>query len=229
MEIIVTDVTRFKDDSIRCVAGIEPGSGTCVRPRPYLSATECDTRKIVPGIRLKGDFVPDAGAISPHVEDYRYSRFTISGSAGVENFRSLLRSGLFSSIEQGFEIKLNAGEKHIPMSLQPVRSIITISVAPSQFQIAASQFQEGSLKASFSDGSAQFFSYLSITDLGLHNYTQNKDVMESASDLKNFFQRQREIYLRIGLSRPFRAPDGREGFWLQVNGIYSFPELFYDL
>lgn len=37
-------------------------------------------------------------------------------------------------------------------------------------------------------------------------------------------QSQQELYLRIGLSRPFQAPNGKNGYWLQVNGIYTFPE-----
>jgi hypothetical protein len=43
--------------------------------------------------------------------------------------------------------------------------------------------------------------------------------------------RGREIYLRFGLSRPFAGSSGpnREVCWLQINSIYTFPNLYdYD-
>ncbi len=229
MEIIITDVTRFKDDSIRCIVGVEPKSGACVRPRPYLSAKDCGTHKIVPGSTLKGDFIPDADAVSPHIEDHRYSRISISGSVGSDDFKAALKTAIFQSIEDGFEIKLDIGEKHIPISMSPIRSVITISVSPSQIQVVSSQFKEASLKANLSDASGKYFSFLPVTDLGLNEYVQTRSMVDAVSEMNIFFRRQDEIYLRIGLSRPHRAPDGREGYWLQINGIYGFPGCFQKI
>lgn len=32
------------------------------------------------------------------------------------------------------------------------------------------------------------------------------------------------MFLRIGLITKFDHEDGRTGYWIQVNGIYTFPE-----
>jgi len=39
--------------------------------------------------------------------------------------------------------------------------------------------------------------------------------------INNFIRQQDTVYLRIGLGREYQG-----GFWLQVNGIYTFPN--YD-
>ncbi|MDE0410821.1 MAG: hypothetical protein OXI37_01185, partial [Gammaproteobacteria bacterium] len=67
----------------------------------------------------------------------------------------------------------------------------------------------------------------SITDLGFHSYAENHhQEAGDYEDLNQLLHSQEEIYLRIGLSRYFQAPDGRAGYWIQVNGIYSFPDYF---
>lgn len=44
------------------------------------------------------------------------------------------------------------------------------------------------------------------------------------SDINNFISKQNIAYIRLGLSREYSSPDGRNGYWLQVNGIYTFPD-----
>ena len=34
---------------------------------------------------------------------------------------------------------------------------------------------------------------------------------------------QTEVFLRIGLGRSYKNEQGTEGFWMQANGIYTFP------
>ena len=83
MEIIVTDLTRFKDDAVRCVAGIDPVSGKCIRPLPYLRSIECKDHQILPGDILSGDFMPDYKAKMPHIEDHVYQRISKKGSVSA--------------------------------------------------------------------------------------------------------------------------------------------------
>jgi len=68
--------------------------------------------------------------------------------------------------------------------------------------------------------------YLSITDLGFHNLAVSKQKDPDYMDeLNEFIHSQKKVYLRIGLGRRYKNPtDGRDGFWIQVNGIYTFPE-----
>ena len=142
-------------------------------------------------------------------------------SISLDSFKSVLKNSLYDTIEDGFEVELSGEAKHIEISQQPARSIITLSIRPGQLQIIASQF---GLKVSCSDGSGKLFRYLSVTDLGLNDYAQEINLDEAVARMNNFFHSQRELFLRIGLSRQYRSSDGRVGFWLQVNGIYSFPE-----
>ena len=67
--------------------------------------------------------------------------------------------------------------------------------------------------------------YLSITDLGFHNVAVSKQKDPDYTDeLNEYIRGQKKVYLRIGLGRRYKSPDGRDGFWIQVNGIYTFPE-----
>ena len=47
--------------------------------------------------------------------------------------------------------------------------------------------------------------------------------------LNEFIQSQDVIFLRIGLSRSYKAPNGKEGFWMQANGIYTFPNYLEEI
>lgn len=41
MEIVITDLTRFSNSEIVCIAGINQETGECVRPLPYIKLAEC--------------------------------------------------------------------------------------------------------------------------------------------------------------------------------------------
>lgn len=65
-----------------------------------------------------------------------------------------------------------------------------------------------------------------IADLGFNNLNISKQKdPDYTNGLNEFILNQKKVYLRIGLGRRYRNPhDGRDGFWIQVNGIYTFPE-----
>jgi len=46
--------------------------------------------------------------------------------------------------------------------------------------------------------------------------------------VKNFISSQNEIYLRIGVGRRWKVSE-RDGYWLQVNGIYTFPNFLEEI
>ena len=73
------------------------------------------------------------------------------------------------------------------------------------------------------------FRYLPITDLGFYEYAQR--LAKNGAGLKKlnqYLEQQEEIFLRIGLSRIWKNND-REGYWIQVNGIYTFPEYMKEI
>lgn len=70
---------------------------------------------------------------------------------------------------------------------------------------------------------------MSITDLGFFEYAERHAEENKIEELNDFIHSQEELYIRLGLGRVHQTSDGRNGFWLQVNGIYTFPEYNEDI
>jgi hypothetical protein len=58
MKIIITDLTRFANKDIVCIAGINPKTNECIRPMPYIERASCEKLNILPGAIIEGDFTP---------------------------------------------------------------------------------------------------------------------------------------------------------------------------
>ena len=224
MDIIITDLTRFSNPDIVCTAGINPSTKECIRPMPYLPAKECRRLNILPGAILRGNFVATHSQ-KPHSEDRRVSgRLSFAGPCESKKFREILEATLSNSVEEGFGISLYAGQKHVPIEDAPEISIITLRIEPWDLEIVPDRYSEGRIKAIFTDGAGMIFRYLPITDLGFYNYAMGEYENNRIEELNQFIHSQDVVFLRLGLSRAHRSEDGRNGFWLQVNGIYTFPE-----
>lgn len=226
MDIIVTDLTRFSKDDVVCIAGIDVKSKQCIRPLPYIQKATCKKLKILPGAILEGNFTKPKSVEKPHTEDMHYEKLSFKGPCTSDEFEGVLKASLYPSINEGFENKVPAGAKVIPPGTPPSRSIITLKLKPPQLEIARNESYPESLRLHINDNDGQKYKYLSITDLGFHNLTilKKKDP-KYTDELNKYIYSQKMIYLRIGLSRKFKSPgDDRDGFWIQVNGIYTFPE-----
>jgi hypothetical protein len=223
--IIVTDLTRFskKNNDIVCTAGIDPNTGECIRPMPYLQSAECKRLKILPGAILTGDFKPAPIRSGPHQEDSIYRALKFNGSCTSEQFKKVLADSCFSSLENGFEIELPLDQKYLPPKHPIQRSIITIKVSPSEIDIVEDSYKPEKIKLHFQDPSGRAFRYVSITDLGYHDYALHHREGNDLLALNQLLHAQDAVFLRIGLSRLYKDPNGREGYWLQANGIYTFP------
>jgi hypothetical protein len=195
---------------------------------PYLRTADCVRLGILPGAILSGQFVPQQGLVGPHQEDASYSGLKFVGASSSEEFRKALEAGLHKSVAAGFEITLQVGQKHVPADHPVQRSIITIKADPSSIKIVEDRYNPGKVKIHFSDGSGHDFRFLSITDLGFHRYAQTHRTQSDLAHVNGFITRQPEAYLRIGLSRAYDIR-GINGYWMQVNGIYTFPEFFSEL
>jgi hypothetical protein len=132
----------------------------------------------------------------------------------------------YHSISKGFDDKVPIGTKVIPYDDPPSRSIITLKLMPNQIEIVRNAFDPKSLRLNIKDNDGRKYVYLSITDLGFHNLAVSKQNDPDYTDeLNEYIRNQKKVYLRIGLGRRYKNPaDGRDGFWIQVNGIYTFPE-----
>ena len=103
------------------------------------------------------------------------------------------------------------------------RSIITLQVSPRDVEIVEDSYRAGSIKLHFTDSSGRRHRYLPITDLGFYDYAQRHRDSGSLAGLNIAIAKQDAVFLRVGLSRKFKSPQGKDGFWMQANGIYTFP------
>ncbi len=228
MDIIITDLTRFANPDILCTAGVNPETNECVRPLPYLATSECRRLNILPGATIRGNFVSERRA-NPHSEDRKHGKLSFLGPCGSEKFRSILEATTCPSVEAGFDIPLEEGQKHVPNDTPPRISIITLSIDPTELNIVSDSYTPGKIKVIFTDRAGKSFRYLPITDLGFYNYAQKHVRNNDIEGLNGFIHSQEKIFIRLGLSRSYKDPNGRYGFWLQVNGIYTFPEYLEEI
>lgn len=227
MEFIVTDLTRFKKGNPNaCLAGIDPKTKQCVRPYPYRTMAEYQRLNIVPGVILSWELKNLATVRKPHVEDMDYGKLpTVKGPCSARAFEDVLSESLSPSIKKGFDGKVPENSKVIPTADPPSRSIITLRVNPKQIKIVRDKYNKEKIKFHFDDADGTHYSFLPITDLGFFNVAIARQAEPKYTDLFNeFIWGQKQVFLRIGLSRKFDHEDGRSGYWIQVNGIYTFPE-----
>jgi len=223
--IIVTDLTRFHKPEIVCTAGINEDSGECIRPMPYLALSKCQRLNVLPGAKLRGDFTPSPDRAGPHQEVYCCKNLIFLAPSSSGEFKNALRQGLYGSVEEGFEVTLNDYQKHIPIDQKVQRSIITVSISPSEIEIVENPYKPGKIKLNFRDLSGRRFGYIPITDLGFHEYALQHHSRKELGKINSMIKAQKEVYLRIGLSRKYQPRnDERNGYWLQANGIYTFPD-----
>jgi hypothetical protein len=224
--IIITDLTRFKAGNPNvCTAGIDRATGECIRPMPYLPFTECTRLRILPGGILNGEFTFAKNKTAPHTEDCNYQNLTFEGPCSGDDFRKVLADSCFASVEEGFEVVLPPGEKVIPSDHKVQRSIITLKIEPHNVEIVEDSYKPGSIKLHFTDSFGRRHRFLPITDLGFYDYAQRHRESSALAALNEQIATQDEVFLRIGLTRVYKNPQGKEGFWLQSNGIYTFPSI----
>ena len=228
IQLIVTDLTRFKDPNHVCVAGLTLDGQTCIRPmkekgigpsNPYLTYERCKLDNIRPGTIIEAHFKDTCCKEDPHIEDQNYRTLRVVRRGTSEEFEETLRRSATRTLATGFGVPVLT--KCIPVNgPTPLRSITTLEITPTQLAISVC-FDK--LRATFTDGSGSTFSNLSVTDLGFVDYFGSGKAV--THELINFLRRARAMFLRVGLSRPFSSTDGRSGYWLQVNGIYTFPDI----
>jgi len=233
MEFIVTDLTRFKKGNpYVCIAGVDLKSKKCIRPMPYITMAECKRLEILPGTILEGDFTKPAVVLKPHVEDMNYkSPLRVKGPCTSEVFEEVLDATVYPEIRTGFDGKVPPNNKVIPPNDPPERSIITLKLKPKQIEIVRDRYDQEKIKFHLEDNDSSRYQFLPITDIGFYNLAVSKQNEPSYTDeLNEYIHSQKKVYLRIGLGRRYKNPsDGRDGFWIQVNGIYTFPKFLTEV
>ena len=223
-KMIVTDLTRFSNPEIVCVAVIDFNTGQCMRPIPYFKSEKCKKMNLQPGAILIGKMEVTGRGENPHIEDASYENLKFQGPCTSEMFKHILKKTTSSSVSEGFGYDFRPGQKHIPCGEIANCSIITIQVEPHNIEIHKDQYKAGKIKLTFTDSDYYRYSYISITDRGFYDYAIKHQNDDKLDELQEFISNQDEIFVRVGLSRRHSIPDGRDGYWLQANGIYTFPE-----
>ena len=227
-KIIITDFIRFANPKIVGTAGIDLTTGQCIRPMPFLNASFCKSLNIVPGAILTGEFTPVQNPAAPHQEDMSYKNLACMGPCTSSDFKLALHAGLCDTVEHGFQIALADKQKHIPIGHAIGKSIITIKVQPDKIDIVEGGYNQKKIKINFTDNSGRAFRYISITDLGFRGFAESIHISDGLNTLNAFICSQSEVYLRLGLSSPW--DNGKiNGYWMQVNGLYTFPDYHHEI
>ncbi len=212
--IVITDLTTMGGDRV-CIVGIDQDS-QCIRPvlpPPGVLRKHLYIRKyiifeklaICPRAKIKFDFhqVP---LKPPHIEDLGFDSNSISyqGFCDDAEWKAVLKASSFRSVQDIYDGCLQENRWVEPGA--NTRSLGTVS----QIQVTSVNLQEWS-------GERRYRLY--FTDQTGHQYD---NVSEEITSLLTSTDR---IYLRLGLARPWVNPNtGKLGCWMQVTGIYSFPD-----
>lgn len=240
MKIIVTDLTRFSNKDIVCLAGINPETGECIRPMlpsqqgglDYFTFQTVKDHKIIPGSCLEGNFVRQPNLSAPHIEDHRTVGLLqdIDAATGAA-FEQVLEKSSFISLNAAFG-KRPVNRLYV-LATPPSLSIITLKLTSPKTQFSLvmdSGFGAVKFKAHVKDAQGYELSWLPVTDLGFCDHIAKiREADPQLRQLNAFIQCQRVVYLRIGLTRRYTPSPDRDGYWVQLNGIYSFPNYRKDL
>lgn len=221
--LIVTDYTRFKAGNPNvCVAGIDYSTGECVRPYPYLTYETAIQLGVAPGVILHGDFERIVGQSGPHQEDSHYSNLQNNGATYSSVFRDVLLRRSFDSVRSAFNLDDHFNGRGIPVVHTLGHSIASIKVEPSTLELIQDGF--GKLRLNFIDQVGERWDGFPITDLGFFDYAQQHQTRGALGVINTWMQGQSDAILRIGLGRAFQPSGQPNAYWMQANGIYTFPD-----
>jgi len=234
--LVITDVTQMPAYRNRgnevCVVGIDT-EGQCIRPvcdkgflKKYLRDVDGEV-VIRHGAKVEFDLYP-VKTQPPHIEDMKFEPSSISGKGlcGSDEWEGVLRRSSFDSVEEIYEGFLQDLRWVAPGA--KTRSIATLSGA----NIIDIELTQRSVKPrlTFAD-QAGFGFNRPVSDLTLWDRCfslvrrQGHSPAEVKKELISLLQNADRLYIRLGLARPWEPEDdGGEKCWLQVTGLYTFPD-----
>jgi hypothetical protein len=191
----------------------------------YLTRMRLKELNIIPGAIVSGELQLLSNTHKPHIEDASYQNLRFDRVCSGNEFREILKQSLSENIEAGFGVTLDHHQKHISPSYYPSKSLITISVNPKSVTVFQDNgFGKERIKIHFMDKNAKQYRFMPVNDLGYWLYAKRHFGFD---EINSIIHAQKELFLRVGLGRFYKNPhDNREGYWIQINGIYSFPSHF---
>ncbi len=231
--LIISDVTAMKGSSV-CIAGYDT-SLRCIRP--VLSIGQINRRHlfkdreliIYPGAKVSFYFRAH-NSHPPHVEDYIFDENSIEneGRTSRTEWKELLNR---MAVEKFSELFPDMEERYVP---RRARGPSMGTLIPKEISILRCYYYGTPRpRMKITDYEGVVKEGVPITDLAFRSYFdyltgKYKGDCEKTVKFLNGQLAERNIYLRLGLSRPFTDAPGKYSGWccLQVNGIHTFPDLY---
>ena len=229
--LLITDVTAMRGDAV-CIAGVN-AAGECIRPI-FADRQPILRRHLMPktGSPIRPRAVVDFELArsdrceAPHTEDYFFDWEGMATRllATEVEWREWLEFLAVEDIEEALGVKLQDGRKSRPGAGR--YSLTTARVREiEEFQLLENEYEPGKhrYRLRFQTEKSRRFD-LPVTDLSLRAlverlWAQTSERAAVADQINRAILRADEVYLRLGLGRRFRG-----WHWLQVNGIYTFPD-----
>lgn len=225
--LLITEVTTMRDGRV-CIAGIDRNY-TALRPvlhhhiykrHLYLS----NGHAIYPRAVLSLDLTPVEDVDRPHLEDCLWNLdepTTFLRETSPESWKNVLAHTAYTQVEELFGTEIQRGE-NIPAG-SGLRSLGTlIPERITNLWHKSHDQRQYQYRLVFFDGTGQQFD-IPINDLTLQAYIQrlrhNSFKMDYIETLLVDRFNRGDVYLRLGLTRPWNG-----WCWLQVTGIYTFPD-----
>lgn len=213
-----------------CVAGVD-SNGVTWRPEPenrsgvYRSDLSSPKgERIRPGSVIEFFGQPKDGIEPPHIEDFVYQgRMRRIREVDDVNWSKTMRATLFSSVRGMFDGFIEQ-RRFVPPD-SPTRSLGTIVPPSKSVELRIEDVEKPTIRLSFSDQSGVEFSGWAVNDLALAEYVINEvkqgiSHRKIESEINTRFAQISELYLRIGLTRPWSA-SGPEQCWAQITAIHT--------
>lgn len=225
--LIITDVTAMSGNNV-CIAGYDD-SLTCIRPvLPQGQITKGHLFKdneliIYPGAKVSFYFL-SKNPQPPHTEDYIFRDGSIEyeGKSTIKEWEEVLTQTGSQNI---VELFAHIQDRCVPPG-SPGPSIGTL--VPSEIPTLHCDYYNDPprLRMRIVDHGVTVKNNVPITDLAFRDLfdfllENHKGDCEKTVKLLNKKLAAGNMYLRLGLTRPFRGC-----CWLQVNGIHTFPNLY---
>ena len=232
--IVITDLTQMPNPEGVCVVGVDQHN-QCIRPvltngvlkrHLYIGGELV----IQPRAKIKFDFhrVPIE---PPHIEDLGFDPNSIvyEGLCTNAEWEQVLQNSSFNTVDDIYDGLLQEHRWVEPGA--NTRSIGTLS----HVRVTAVKLPEWSGKLryrlSFIDNAGFPYDNISVSDLAFRelSYAEVKKHGRSpatvSKQITSLLTSTDRIYLRLGLARPWVNPNtGNIGCWMQVTGIYTFPD-----
>ena len=228
--LAITDVTHMWEDVV-CIAGVTQDS-RCIRPVADGGVriwTLYKSRKpiIYPGSKVWMDF-SEAEINPPHIEDRTFDPMSVEHKDGFSqrHWETLLRKISYGSVQDVFDGNLK--ERRVQPGTD-TRSLGTIKNVDVKDITAIRRYDRTTLRMDFEDESGDLHQRFPVNDLafrGLFSELTDRHIRgkQAAETLLDRIRDADRVYLRVGLARPTEIGDYEKACWVQVTGVYTFPD-----